>query len=181
LQPCKSFLVRILLGTTGHHQQALRFPETMSDSNHPSGALIAHPIRFGPGIDIVPAMEQFAEHAMKKSGTSSAFVLSAVGSLESVQLRLANVCKQDGTTQNDIKEWKQRLEIVSLVGTFSSSGKHLHMSVSDGQGNAFGGHLLSGKIFTTLELVVGTIQQVDFSREIDPATGFDELVVRERK
>ncbi len=153
----------------------------MSISNHPSGVLIAHPVRFGPGTDIVPAMEDFAAQAMKSSGCSSAFVLSAVGSLNCVQLRLANVCKPDGTTQNDIKEWKQRLEIVSLVGTFSSSGKHLHMSVSDGEGNAFGGHLLSGKIFTTLELVVGTIQNVGFSREIDPATGFDELVVQESK
>lgn len=150
----------------------------MSISNHPSGVLIAHPVRFGPGTDIVPAMEAFAAQAMEKSGSSSAFVLSAVGSLDRVQLRLANVGKPDGNTQNDIKEWEQRLEIVSLVGTFSSSGKHLHMSVSDGQGNAFGGHLLSGKIFTTLELVVGTIQGVEFSREIDPATGFNELVVQ---
>jgi uncharacterized protein len=153
----------------------------MPDSIFPSGAVTAHPIRFGPGQDIVPAMEKFAAQAMKKSGTSSAFVLSAVGSLEYLELRLANACKQDGTTQNDVREWKQRLEIVSLVGTFSSCGRHLHLSVSDGEGNAFGGHLLGGKIYTTLELVIGTIQGVDFSRQVDSATGFGELVVRERE
>jgi hypothetical protein len=55
---------------------------------------------------------------------------------------------------------------------------HVHMSVSDKDGNAIGGHLIDGTIFTTLELVIGTIQGVSFTREVDSKTGFDELVVR---
>jgi hypothetical protein len=76
-----------------------------------------------------------------------------------------------------VNEWKQRLEVVSLVGTLSPSGKHLHISVSDEHGNVFGGHLLAGTVFTTLELVIGVIQNMSFSREIDPATGYKELVI----
>lgn len=37
---------------------------------------------------------------------------------------------------------------------------------------------MGGKVFTTLELVLGTLPGVSFTREIDSATGYDELVVR---
>lgn len=146
-------------------------------SGVPSGIVIAHPIRLCKGDDLVSSMEKAAMSAMAKSGTSSAFVLTAVGSLESVVLRMANASNADGVCVNEVKEWKERLEIVSLVGTFSREGKHLHMSVSDGKGNVFGGHVMSGTIFTTLELVIGVILDVDFSRVQDPATGYKELVV----
>jgi predicted DNA-binding protein with PD1-like motif len=147
------------------------------DSPRPSGLVIAHPIRLGKGDDLVSSMEKAAMSAMDKSGTSSSFVLTAVGSLESVTLRMANASNADGVCVNEVKEWKERLEIVSLVGTFSREGKHLHMSVSDGKGNVFGGHVMSGTIFTTLELVIGVILDVDFSRVQDPTTGYKELVV----
>jgi hypothetical protein len=50
-------------------------------------------------------------------------------------------------------------------------------SVSDAKGNVWGGHLISGTIFTTLELVLGVIQNVEFSRAMDSNTGYNELVV----
>jgi len=158
-----------------------------------SGNLLAHAIRIHPGQDLVPALKKVAQEAIEKSGpssssSSSAFILSAVGSLEFVRLRMANACRNvvegDMNTQNlssnEIKDWNERLEIVSLTGTFSAGGKmHVHMSVSDKDGNVIGGHLVEGKIFTTLELVMGTIQGVSFTREFDSATGYDELVVRQ--
>mmetsp|Transcript_37882 Transcript_37882/g.42428 ORF Transcript_37882/g.42428 Transcript_37882/m.42428 type:complete len:172 (-) Transcript_37882:2510-3025(-) len=149
------------------------------DSSRPSsGSVVAHPVRINAGEDLVSSMELAALAAMEKSETSSAFVLTAVGSLESVTLRMANSCKREnGSCINNLKEWKQRLEIVSLVGTFSRDGKHLHMTVSDKDGNVFGGHLMSGKIFTTLEIVIGVIENVKFSRVYDPATGYKELAV----
>jgi len=147
------------------------------NSSGPSGVVIAHPIRLRKGDDLVPSMEKAAMSAMQTSGTSSSFVLTAVGSLESVTLRMANASNADGVFVNEVKEWNERLEVVSLVGTFSREGKHLHMSVSDGKGDVFGGHVMSGKIFTTLELVIGVILDVDFSRVEDPNTGYKELVV----
>lgn len=148
------------------------------------------------------------------SSQAACFVLSAVGSLECVTLRMANACRRgmktansttptsmaassassntnidddDNNNSNDgptIKTWNERLEIVSLTGTFSgaSGGKHLHMSVSDKDGRVFGGHVISGTIYTTLELVVGIIAGgVTFSRELDPMTGYRELVVRQQQ
>jgi predicted DNA-binding protein with PD1-like motif len=148
-------------------------------SNLVTGMMQAHACRLNPGEDLVPALENAAVEAMSASQCSSAFVMSAVGSLDGVTLRMANASRTDGSASNDIMQWEERFEIVSLVGTFSSSGKHLHMSVSDANGNVRGGHLMSGKIFTTLELVLGTIQNVSFKREMDPATGYRELVVRQ--
>jgi predicted DNA-binding protein with PD1-like motif len=145
-----------------------------------SGTMNAHAIRLKPGEDLVLALESAAAQAMSRSNSASAFVLSVVGSLESVTLRMANACRTGDTnsTANEIKQWDERLEVISLGGTFSPNGKHLHMSVSDAKGNVFGGHLVSGRIFTTLELVLGTIQNVTFDRETDSSTGYKELVVR---
>jgi predicted DNA-binding protein with PD1-like motif len=127
-----------------------------------SGGVIAHAVRINAGEDLVSSMKKAAMSAMEKSSTSSAFVMTAVGSLECVTLRMSNYTKDDGSSTNDIKEWKQRLEIISLVGTFDPDGFHLHMSVSDKNGNVFGGHLMAGTIFTTLEIVIGVIEKCKF-------------------
>jgi predicted DNA-binding protein with PD1-like motif len=145
----------------------------------PSGIMRAHAIRLTPGQNLVPALEDAATRAMAASGASSSFVLSAVGSLDGVTLRMANASrKDDGEDKgNEIREWNERFEVVSLVGTFSPTGKHLHISVSDAKGQTFGGHLMSGRVFTTLELVLGTIDDVVFERKEDPETGYKELTV----
>jgi predicted DNA-binding protein with PD1-like motif len=65
------------------------------------------------------------------------------------------------------------------VGTFSDSSCHLHLSVSDNNGQTYGGHLLDGNlIYTTAEIVLIKLSDLEFSREIDPAYNFKELVVR---
>lgn len=106
-----------------------------------------------------------------------------MGSLDRVSLRMANACRTDGdniSSSNEIRDWNERMEVVSLVGTLSSSGKHLHMSLSDKNGVVVGGHVVSGKVFTTMEIVLGTIQGVTFKREMDNATGYRELVVQKK-
>lgn len=153
-----------------------------TDNRLQSGVLQAHAIRIRAGEDLVSSLLEVAITAMEKSGSQSAFILSAVGSLDHAKLRMANASRVgDGPEPyvNEMKEWDERLEIVSLVGTFTpNDGKHLHLSVSDKDGRVFGGHVIAGRIFTTLELVLGTIQNVAFSREMDATTGFQELVVR---
>jgi hypothetical protein len=71
------------------------------------------------------------------------------------------------------------LEIVSLSGTIASfGGSHLHLSVADSSGRVLGGHVKEGCIVhTTVELVIGVLEGYAFHREIDPDTGFPELVV----
>ena len=71
------------------------------------------------------------------------------------------------------------LEILSLSGTLSRSGAHLHMSVSDSEGRVWGGHVAYGNIVrTTVEALVVTLPDWLLSREHDAQTGFPELAVR---
>ena len=72
------------------------------------------------------------------------------------------------------------MEIVSLVGTLTQDGQHhLHMSLSKVDGSVVGGHVLHKPliVFTTAEVILGEAFDLEFSREFDAATGFDELVV----
>jgi len=68
---------------------------------------------------------------------------------------------------------------VSLVGTLSGDAEHLHISLSDAQGHVIGGHVIGGlHIFTTAEIVIGECSDLEFKREYDDSTGFQELVIK---
>jgi len=57
----------------------------------------------------------------------------------------------------------------------------LHITVSDNEGAAFGGHLKENSIVhLTAEIVIGEDENVVYSREPDEETGFTELVVTKK-
>ncbi|MBE9171571.1 DNA-binding protein [Cyanobium sp. LEGE 06143] len=65
-------------------------------------------------------------------------------------LRLAD--RQESTTLDGA------LEIVSLAGTLSADGAHLHIAIADNTGAVIGGHLAPGSLVrTTAELLVGLL------------------------
>ncbi len=100
-------------------------------------------------------------------------VLSAVGSLTHATLRLAN--------REYFSEYDGHFEIVSMTGTVSIHGSHLHISISDGDGKTIGGHLVPGcKIYTTAEMVLGIFDDVVYKREFAEDSGYEELVVKSR-
>lgn len=152
---------------------------TTSSSILPSGPIQAHAIRLKPGDDLVPSLIEAAKQTIASTeGAGSAFVMSAVGSLSDVSLRLATASHGGKYDSCDIRRLRENLEVVSMVGTFCANGdKHVHMCVSDAKGHTYGGHLMTGVVFTTLELVLGTIVNVSFEREHDEKTGYTELVV----
>jgi len=149
----------------------------------PCGAMTAHCFRLYPGEKLMPSLKQAAAVILSSSKRESAFIVTAVGSLERATIRLANASRTGGndTGGNDIKTYIQRFEIVSLVGTFSAAGSgcqcHLHISLSDAEGNTIGGHLMDGTVFTTCEIVMGTADNVKFTRIMDDDTGYNELEV----
>jgi uncharacterized protein len=160
-----------------------------------SGALTAHVCRLPPGSDFVTSLQDAALRASRVSSTSSVVVLTCVGSLSSLTLRMANATPESSsvgdankaTPTSTFRTWNEPLEIVSLVGTIAVSTAtistepksmfHLHIAVSDDAGNAYGGHLVNGAVHTTVELALGTISSVSFDRVHDPNTGYRELVV----
>ncbi len=127
-------------------------------------------VRLNPGEDLRRAIES---HAARQN-IGAGFILSCVGSLSHAALRLAG---QSGETV-----FAGPLEILSLGGTLSPNGVHLHIALADAHGKAIGGHLLPGCIiFTTAELVIGILPDHRFSRRHDPQTGYQELEITTRR
>jgi predicted DNA-binding protein with PD1-like motif len=126
-------------------------------------------LRLRPGDDLRQQLLAFTE----QHGVRAGALVTCVGSLTTTTLRLAN---QPGPTV-----YKGHFEIVSLVGTVSTNGSHLHLAVADSTGRTIGGHLLDGNIvYTTAEVVVGVLDELDFRRETDPVSTYKELTVYPR-
>ena len=122
------------------------------------------PLRLKSGDDLRRALEAWMGEQQAQAGC----VISAVGSLSVAQLRLAGASE----TTTICGE----LEIISLSGTLSPDGAHLHIAIADSSGAVIGGHLCPGSLVrTTAELVIGLLPEWRFQRELDPATGYAEL------
>ena len=79
---------------------------------------------------------------------------------------------------SDLIKRTEPFEILSLNGTISFHGVHLHLGVADQSGCTFGGHLMEENlIYTTCELVIVELKEVEFFREFDSETGFKELKI----
>jgi predicted DNA-binding protein with PD1-like motif len=58
-------------------------------------------------------------------------------------------------------------------------GSHLHASISDSTGVSIGGHLLEENIvYTTVEIIMGESKQLQFTREKDGTTPWNELQIK---
>ena len=124
------------------------------------------PLRLQPGADLRRALEAWMEEQEEQAGC----VISAVGSLSPAQLRLAGAAEATAI--------QGELEILSLSGTLSPDGAHLHLAIAGSSGAVIGGHLCAGSLVrTTAELVLGLLPQWRFCRELDPATGYAELQI----
>ena len=125
-------------------------------------------VRLRPEMD----MREELENLVEKYNISAGVLLSGVGGLSNARLRMP-----DGKT---VREFDGPFEIVSATGTLSPDGCHIHMSVSDLDGQVAGGHLSKGNIVrTTVELVISVLQQHAFSRAKDTETGHKELQIDE--
>lgn len=129
----------------------------------------AFPLRLLPGDDVRAAIEA----AVHGKEAAAAFVVQGIGSLSVARLRYAG---QPAPT-----ELRADLEILTLAGTVSPDGAHLHMSVSGPDGMVRGGHVAPGCIVrTTAELLIALLPGHAFARELDIATGYPELAIRQR-
>jgi predicted DNA-binding protein with PD1-like motif len=123
-------------------------------------------IRLNPGEDLKPTLLAYCVH----HHINAAYILSCVGSLSQAMIRFADQPQSNGI--------EKKLEILSLTGTLSQQGAHLHIAVSDYKGQILGGHLMDDSlIYTTAEVVIGVISGLIFRREVDPITGYKELQI----
>src|ERR671912_1501499 len=124
--------------------------------------------RLSPEQDLFDSIQAFV---MKKH-VQAGCILSGVGSLRHATLRLAD--------REYNSEYEGPFEIVSITGTVSVHGSHLHISISDGDGRTIGGHFESGcKIYTTAEIVIAVFNDTVYKRELAADSGYEELAVYE--
>ena len=130
---------------------------------------VPHPLRLAPGSDLRERIEQLTREA----GITGAFVVCGIGSLSRTAIRFA------GATQLEVHEGD--VEIVSLAGSVSPDGAHLHAALADTSGRVFGGHVARGcTVRTTAEILIIELPGWTFSRRHDSATGYPELVIERR-
>ena len=103
-------------------------------------------IHLGPGADLRKSLEQLAQEEQAEG-----YVLSVVGNLS--QAAFACPGKDQPTLLSG------ELEIITLQGTVSPKGVHLHLSFSDAECQVWGGHLEHGStILKGADVLVGLLK-----------------------
>ncbi len=144
-------------------------PDTLYAAHTFASPARFYALRLSPGQDLRQELLRFARQQRLEAG----FIASVAGSLARTSIRYAN--QPDASTRDG------HFEIVSLSGTLTQSGAHVHLSVSDSTGATFGGHLMDGsRIYTTAEIVIGELTKARFGREVDSTYGYRELHVTKR-
>ena len=101
------------------------------------------PLRLPPGVDLRGELERLAQAEPSCCG----FVVCGIGSLESPVLRFAD--------QDEGLVLAGPQEVISLAGSVSGDGAHLHLVVADAEGHTLGGHLCHGsRVRTTMEILL---------------------------
>lgn len=123
-------------------------------------------IRLRPGEDLKAKLDEY----VKTQNIKAACIITCAGSLQQAAIQYAN--------QPNTDIINEKFEIVSLTGTLSLTGSHLHIAVSDKTGKTIGGHLKEGSVvYTTAEIVIAILPDVVYERETDPTYGYKELVI----
>ncbi|MCL2174037.1 DNA-binding protein [Candidatus Saccharibacteria bacterium] len=127
-------------------------------------------LRLLTGQELRQSLVDFAKENNIRAGS----IVTCVGALKEVTMRMAGAQPDN----QDIRTYKENFEIVSLSGTIEASGgSHLHIALSRADGSVIGGHLKSGTIDITAEVVIIEDENVAYSRELDD-TGFECLVIK---
>lgn len=126
-----------------------------------------HAFRLKPGSDLKKEIDAY----VKANQVQAGWIGCGVGSLTDYTIRFAN--------QPEGSKGSGHFEIVSLTGTVSVNGSHIHISISDSTGRTIGGHLLAGNlVYTTAEIVIQEAADLVFTREQDGSTPWEELQVK---
>ena len=123
------------------------------------------PLKLAPGSDLRLSLEELAQ----RDGVSG-FVLGVVGNLTKASFQCP------GQAEPTVLEGD--LEVITLNGTFSPEGVHLHLSLSDGACQVWGGHLEPGTIVQKgVDLLIGVLEQRDVSPARQTSTPRIEIAV----
>ena len=129
-----------------------------------------HIFRLTKGMDLKKSIVEYCKENNIKAGIIGA----CVGCCYEIYFRLAGG-----------KDFYHKIgdhEIVSMTGTISEDGVHIHVSFADVNGNVVGGHLSDGcYVGSTAEVAIIEVDNYKLTREFDEETGYKELVIEKIK
>jgi len=130
-------------------------------------------VRLEPGEEILETISRLVR--ARSIGTAS---ISGIGAASELTIGYFDRVRKEYAKQKLAGEY----EILSLTGNVSHFGKepwiHVHVVLSGPDFVAMGGHLFSGKVTVTAEIVLAVSQDV-VGRTEDPASGFRHLELKE--
>ena len=136
--------------------------------------------RLMPGEDLFASFKKIA----KDHGIERGIILSAIGSLKNVVF--VNVRPHTGmpVKTEDMIEIEEAgpFELLSLEGNFFPSQEdgepviHLHAILGTSSGAVTGGHLLKARVFTTAEIILGSLTGSSVYKAKSDVTGRMELL-----
>ena len=126
-----------------------------------------HVFRLTKGADLKKSIADYCKaHAIE-----AGYIVCCVGCVYEVQVRTAG----GKSYFHDVQPY----EIVSLVGTLSKDGVHLHIALSAKDAHTIGGHLMEGTLIdTTAEIVLQELENYTFTRVWDECTGYKEISIK---
>ena len=120
---------------------------------------------FDKGDEIVAGLTAFAAREHLRASH-----LTAIGALRDVTLGYFDRDRRDYTRI----PLAEQVEVLSLLGVITLEGArpklHAHIVVGQADGTARGGHLLEGRVWPTLEVIVEELPR-HLQRRTDPETG----------
>ena len=131
-----------------------------------------HAFRLHDGEDLYQGIEQFVGEKDIRAG----FLTGGAAGLSALNVRLAST-----PDRPSLLTLEGRFEVVSLIGTVAVDALHIHIAVADEEGRVIGGHLMPTGNPVRLSAEIGIVEgeEMIFSREPDPSTGYKELTIRE--
>ncbi|MBQ9330868.1 MAG: DNA-binding protein [Oscillibacter sp.] len=128
-------------------------------------------LRLKPGTDVLLGLEE----ACKRAGISNGVILSGLGSLDGV--RFCNPIyipeKKAKYGYGEPTYLDEVIELTGLSGIICHDDEgvtnlHVHVTLSDKDGKAYGGHLVEGtKVLLTVDVVVAEIEGLVMGRKFD--------------
>ena len=129
-------------------------------------------LRLKPGTDLIKGIQSACERYDIHNGV----IISGIGSLGSV--RFCDVealpVKKCGYGYGRTLELNETIELTGASGMICSDAEnninlHIHLSMSDKNGKAYGGHLVEGTtVLMTADIVIEEIEGIAMRREYDP-------------
>jgi uncharacterized protein len=128
-----------------------KFPMT------PRSTLETLALRLPPDVDLRQTLQSIAH----TENITAGIILSGIGSIKTVALRFAGQNTHTTLAKPLLRRIDGKHEILTIAGTIGT-----------------GGHVVDGCIiYTTVELTIGILPDLQFQRQLDDRTGFAELAI----